>query len=145
MKNVHVLLALVFVALEAHAEPDFDGLLGCWKKTGGGAVEAWTRLEEGDLLGFGISWADSDIRSWEHLAIRHQNDRTVLTAYPGGARGTPFELTSFADGYARFENPEHDFPQVIEYWWSATTLRAVVSAFDGDNYIEFIKERCDDN
>ncbi len=140
MKNVVWLLLIGGIA---QASDDLDGLLGCWSGEGQSSFEAWTKTEDGDLLGFGISWDYGGKTLWETLRIRREDDSTVLTAYPGGAPGTAFRLVTIEAGYARFENPEHDFPQVIEYRWTETTLDARVSTLENDEAFELAKTRCE--
>jgi len=52
---------------------------------------------------------------YELLVLRVVGDRIVLTAYPSGQQPADFGATSAGPGLLRVENPEHDFPQKIEY------------------------------
>ena len=141
MKNVvwGLLMAAGITPVADHLE----GILGCWTDDRRSSVEAWSKTEEGDLLGFGVSWNDEGLAAWETLQIRRSKDATVLTAYPGGSPSTAFQMVALESGYVRFENPEHDFPQVIEYRWTASSLDARVSHLDNDKALEFRKIRCE--
>jgi hypothetical protein len=78
--------------------------------------ERWTPLASGSTLGLARSLRGSSLASFEFLCIAEKNGTLVYTAMPDG-RTTPthFTLTRLTDDSATFENPAHDFPQMIRY------------------------------
>ena len=60
------------------------------------------------------------------------NTGLFYVASPGGGPSTAFRLTEADEHHVRFENPEHDFPKVIEYTLEEEgQLRARVSGDEG--------------
>ena len=50
------------------------------------------------------------------LAVLHSKDgELTFSAYPSGQTPADFQATEISDKILRLENPQHDFPQAIEY------------------------------
>lgn len=56
----------------------------------------------------------------------------MYIAQPGGRPPTSFKRTAGGEHWVRFENPDHDFPQRIEYRRQGDVLHAEVAG-PGDN------------
>jgi hypothetical protein len=75
-----------------------------WSPPAGGAMLAISRTVRGDRL-----------LEFEYLRIVEREGSLVYIAQPNGRPPTEFALTAIGPDSARFENPAHDFPRVIEY------------------------------
>ena len=92
-----------------------------WNAPRGGMMQATGRTTQGDRL-----------VEFEFLRIVRRNGSLVFIAQPNGVPPTEFALTSHGPDSVRFENPAHDFPQVVRYRLAGPgSLVAVVSAVSG--------------
>ncbi|HUQ01692.1 MAG TPA: hypothetical protein VM261_04315 [Kofleriaceae bacterium] len=110
------------------ADPDLQPLaflVGSWRAADG-TVEIWTAA--GDAL-FGVAFVGS---GFEAAIISSDGAQITYRAMPGGRPAVPFVLdkAALAAGSARFTNPEHDDPQVIQYTRSGDKLEATVGKLD---------------
>lgn len=99
-----------------------DWLLGSWQKhsSKGILTESWQKLNDSTLVGQSNFVSDNDTISSEIIRLEQRNGKlyyipTVLGQNEGKA--IIFALTSLTDSTVTFENPVHDFPQKIEYWF----------------------------
>jgi len=92
-------------------------LEGCWDGHSGTRQieECWSEPAGALMLGYGRSIESSGHANFEFLRIAAHQGQVILIAMPGGAAETEFEATALEDGFARFTNPAHDYPRVIEY------------------------------
>lgn len=92
-------------------------LAGSWTTSAGGdrTEELWTAPAGGTMLGVGRQLQGGRTRFFEFLRIVAREDGVFYVASPAGRTPTEFRLVDHRPGYARFENPEHDFPTTIEY------------------------------
>ncbi len=92
-------------------------LAGEWSSIEGDTVqeERWSAPLGGILLGTGRTVIAGRARFFEYLRIEERPDGLVYVASPLGRGTTDFPLTDGGASRARFENPEHDWPTVIEY------------------------------
>ena len=68
------------------------------------------------MLGMSHTVANGKTVEFEFIRIvREENGQIFLVAAPSGQPSARFKLMKVADNEARFENPEHDFPQRIIY------------------------------
>lgn len=123
------------------AQGPWDGLqklAGTWKRAGKSSFEKWEPVSPDVLLGEGYALAPDGakkIREYLRLArldgggivyqatVPDQNDSATID----------FPLTFFTADSWTFENPEHDFPQTIEYWFQDNeTLRVTLSGSGGE-------------
>lgn len=93
-------------------------------------------------------WAASDGRAMagralaEDLRIEAREGAIEYVARPDGAAGeTRFRATEIAGSRVVFENPEHDFPQRIEYVREGDRLTAAISDRAGDRRLVWTFER----
>ncbi len=100
-------------------------LAGCWANDQG--TECWLPPQQGMLLGLNRG---EDGRSFEFLRIAEEENGLVYWASPGGrCPATPFTATELSQQRVVFTNPDHDFPQKLEYWLADDgTLHARVTA-----------------
>jgi hypothetical protein len=92
-------------------------LVGTWTTTSGPSrtIEQWT-ADGAALSGAARTERDGDVVHREVLRLAPGPDgRLVYHAEPSGQAPTDFALTEHGPGRVRFEAPEHDFPQRIEY------------------------------
>ena len=101
--------------------------------------EAWLSPLGGTMLGVNRTAGEDETYSTEHLSIFEEDGEIWYEASPSGQATTRFKLTSANGQRAVFENPEHDFPQLIEYTRDGDELRAVIRGkLDGkDAEVEF--------
>ncbi|MBL0938922.1 MAG: hypothetical protein IBJ03_08505 [Gemmatimonadaceae bacterium] len=92
-------------------------LAGCWEqRTPTRTVqEQWMAPEGGTMHGASRTVTGPSTRAWEWLRIAPVNGRLSYIAIPSGQTETAFAATTVQDTLAVFENPAHDFPQVIAY------------------------------
>jgi hypothetical protein len=116
------------VAAEPAVAHDFGWLSGHWcLEQGGELVEETWLVPRGDLmLGIGRTFGAGKV-SFEFLRIELRAGVPHYVAQPGGAPPTAFLLTASGKGWARFENPQHDFPKRVEYRRTARGLHAEIA------------------
>lgn len=126
---------------------DVGFLAGCWAMSARDRTveEQWMAPSGGILVGMGRTVRDGQARGYEHLLIREDGDDLVYRAAPAGQPITEFRSELREPGRVRFANPEHDFPQTIEYHRSAqgdSLLARVAGTIDGREAVsEFGYER----
>jgi hypothetical protein len=145
-------VALVHAATLAADDPParrFGWLSGHWCAEGGGTLmeEFWMPPEGSLALGVGRTVKNGATTSHEFLRIETRDGATSLTAIHDGQPPTPFKLTASGADWARFENPEHDFPKRIEYRRVSSGLHAEIAGPGDDGreaVIPFEFRRCVD-
>lgn len=117
---VWALLLLALTPIGARAQDAVDTaawLAGCWVATSGQSRtdEIWMAPEGGMMVGMSRSVRGGVARGYE-LVVLHQKDGDLtFSAYPSGQSPADFRATEVSATLLRFENPQHDFPQAIEY------------------------------
>jgi Domain of unknown function (DUF6265) len=108
---------------------ELDWIAGHWCMDKGTEhiEEQWLPARGGLLLGMGRTVTAGRARSFEFLRIETHSGKPVLIAQPGGVPPTLFALTASGQGWARFENPQHDFPKRVEYRRTAQGLHAEIA------------------
>lgn len=94
-------------------------MAGTWVHEDGDEVseESWLEPRGDALVGVNRTVKAGQTVFYEHLRLTADVDGGVTYwASPRGATATAFALTAHDAGWARFENPEHDFPKRITYW-----------------------------
>ena len=124
-------LALLAGASDAGtpAAPRFDWLAGHWCSRGGGElIEEFWLPPEGDVaLGVSRTIQDGRTTSFEFMRIQSEQGVVQYVALLAGQPPTAFRLTASGADWARFENPQHDFPTRIEYRRTAAGLHAEIA------------------
>lgn len=97
---------------------DLAWLTGTWRleRNGRVTVERWSAPAAGLLLGTSHTYVGERTVEYEFIAIRaNAAGELVYHAKPSGQPEATFTLTQLGARTVRFENPQHDFPQVISY------------------------------
>jgi len=102
--------------------------------------ERWTPAASGGMLALARTTRGTTLSSFEFLCISEKDGSLVYTAMPDG-RTTPtfFTLTSITDTSATFENPKHDYPQLIRYTLKPDgTLETLISLSNGQRPVTVV-------
>lgn len=115
-----VITAIAIAAPQApvrHTINDVAWIAGCWSSAAGARQvdEQWMAPAGGTMLGVSRTVAKGRTVATEFLQLREEEAGVFYIALPSGQAEARFKLAEAADGKARFENPAHDFPQVITY------------------------------
>ncbi len=92
-------------------------LSGCWVASAGDvrSEEVWMEPEGGLMVGMARTLRGSVATGYEFLLLQRVDGRLTYSAYPSGQEPTDLGATEVSTQRLRFENPQHDFPQAIEY------------------------------
>lgn len=114
-------------ASAAEGLPTF--MTGDWCAVSGDSrfEERWTDAGGGRMYALARSFKGERLTGFEFLRIEPTEAGYAYVAQPGGRPPTAFKLTEHSDQRVVFTNPEHDFPQRIEYYSDAGGLHALVS------------------
>ncbi len=93
---------------------DIDWLAGTWMDTNG-MEEHMTTAEGGKILGMSKLVMGGKIAFYEFFEIEEVGGNLVLTPMPFGKPGVKFTATQVTGSSVRFENPKHDYPNMINY------------------------------
>jgi hypothetical protein len=153
MKNTCALFAVLVCATATAADAptvrDFDWLGGHWcGNDGDAAIEEYWLPPAGNLV-LGVARGVKGGLTVEHefLRIEIGANATQLVAILPGQPPTPFRLTASGEDWARFENPQHDFPTRVEYRRTSSGLHAEIAGPGKDGrqqVIPFEYRRCVD-
>lgn len=143
------LLLIACAAPTAGTMARLDWLSGRWCADHGEETveELWLPPRANMLLGLSRTYTDAVNVSFEYLRIVESDGVLEYLAQPGGRPPTAFRLAVSGDGWLRFENPEHDFPQRIEYRRLGERLEAEIAGPGGNGeelVITFDYMRCPD-
>lgn len=141
MKNItkyHTILIcfLVFSACTSTNNDDItkaEWLMGTWEnKTERGSIyETWSKTTNGEFSGRSYTVKGKDTIVFEHIQlIQGQDSLFYIPTVKAQNDGLPvrFAGKSISEQKLVFENPNHDFPQVITYKKvNADSLIAVIS------------------
>ncbi|MEO0607956.1 MAG: DUF6265 family protein [Pseudomonadota bacterium] len=119
-----------------------DWLTGCWQSESGDAREVWSEAEDGYYFGYAVSLRDGKVVFFEQMRI-DPAPMPIFNAYPAGTGPSAFPATALAAESVTFANPEHDYPQKIQYTRSGDALNAVISLIDDRRPGQFNFIRCD--
>jgi hypothetical protein len=92
-------------------------MAGHWRSVTEDVVseEAWLAPKGGVMLGVHRDVRPDRRAFFEYLRIEARAERLVYVASPMGRGTTEFVLVELEGSSAVFANPDHDFPQRIEY------------------------------
>lgn len=114
-------------------------LAGTWTGAAGSNAteERWTPPSGGSMMAISRTLRNDAMNAFEFLCIVERGGGLVYQAMPNGRQPpTDFVLTKIGENSLTFENPAHDFPQMIRYALMADgTLEAVVSGAGGEKPI----------
>ena len=117
-------------------------LAGCWRHVKGSTQETWSADYGGLMFGYSVTLRDGQLKAFEDMRIEPTADGIDFIASPNGKKPVRFRLVEQARSTVTFANPQHDFPQRISYTRDGDQLRAVITATDGSNAIEFEMTAC---
>ena len=120
-----ILAAALPLCAGAATLDDLAWLTGCWRSEGDNRqiTEHWMKPAGGDMLGVSHTVAEGKTREFEFMRIMQDaNGDIFFVASPSGQNEARFKLTLSRKTEARFENPNHDFPQRIIYRREGDTL-----------------------
>lgn len=105
-------------------------LAGTWRGEAGGVSqeEVWLAPAGQRMLGLHRDVLPGKPCFFEYLRIDQTEDGLVYRATPMGFATTDFKLELISENHVRFANPDHDFPQWIEYRRTGDSLTASVGA-----------------
>ena len=116
---VQVLLATAFsLSARAASLEELGWLSGCWRADDGKRQinEQWMKPAGNTILGMRHTVVNGKTREHEFIRIvQEDNGDIFFVATPSGQKEARFKLMNVTEREARFENPEHDFPQRIIY------------------------------
>ena len=125
-------LALTLPTTIAHAAAtvqQLDWISGHWCSSSNDekTEEIWLPAHGGVMLGMSRTLAGDRTSGFEYMRIVMADQRPAFIAQPGGRPPVTFLSTDGDGTWVRFENPEHDFPQRIEYRRRGDTLDARIA------------------
>ncbi len=113
---------LVLAGFAAWAEdPPFatlEFMSGCWRGpagNGGTIEEYYTRPSANVMLGVTRYLRGDRVTGFEFTSFVREDSAIVVTPRPEGQQPAQFRMTRLAKQNAVWENPQHDFPQLISY------------------------------
>lgn len=135
------MMLAALLALQAPASvTDLGWMSGRWESVSGPrwTEESWSEPRAGIMLGYSRSGRGDAVREFEFLRLQAGEDGVVTYwGAPGGRPAVGFRLVSARGTEAVFENPQHDFPQLIRYVREGDALTATISRIDGSNAISW--------
>jgi hypothetical protein len=155
MRVLLFLFALVLSpTASAQTLADLAWLKGCWRTQGDGPVvtEVWLAPPMPALLGYSYTQRAGETRGWEQTRIEMLDGRPHFIAMPNGGPPVRFRMREMAIDVddpaaeaAIFENPQHDYPQTVEYRRIGNQLIATIANLDGSDAFTFTyrRIRCD--
>ena len=109
--------------------------------------EYWLPAAGDPALGVGRTVKAGKVSTYEFMRIETRDGITSYISVHDGQPATAFRLTASGADWARFENPQHDFPRRIEYRRTPAGLHAQIAGpgRDGrERVIGFDYLRCAD-
>ena len=136
---IGLLAAFAFPQTVMAEDLNLDWMAGAWRSTGPDPVieESWTDGSSGLMLGVNQTVMNGRAVAFEFLRIESDLSGARFCAQPGGGTATCFDRVSQGEQEVRFENPGHDFPQVIEYWRRGDRLTARIADLTGETDMIF--------
>ena len=111
---------LLFAMLAVPASADISRLswlAGCWAYDDAetGSEEVWLQPAGASMTGMSRIVYGGKTVSFEFMRIVEDDDGIHFFAQPGGRKPTRFTAIEIGDQSVAFENPDHDFPQIVRY------------------------------
>lgn len=147
MTRIFTFLLLFFVTC-SHAQTTdltkLSWLEGKWTRTnpkpGRVGFEIWERSTATGMKGKGISMKGTDTTFVERFELKAENGTLYYVAdVPENKKPVSFKVVEITDKGFASENPSHDFPKRIEYWYDGKTLKATISG-DG-KFIDYLFQK----
>lgn len=145
-----LILAAFALAPAAHAQTldNLSWLKGCWRteapreaESGSQTTEVWIDPPGPALFGYAYTEGEGAVQGWEQMRIdAADGGHPRFVAMPNGGAPVAFVMREQAQpipNIAQFENPAHDYPQLIEYRRERNRLTATISRADGSDPYTF--------
>ncbi|MCW8108773.1 DUF6265 family protein [Alteromonas ponticola] len=142
---------LPFASPQASDLPSLQWLSGCWKHESAEkkTVERWLPLEGNIMFGVGFTVANGVTTQYEFLEIKTNADTLTYIASPANQTRTTFALLEQSTNQVIFENPSHDFPQLISYQRKhkqlTISLRGVIDTNQQEFTYQLTRYPCNDS
>lgn len=151
MRHATILLGACLALVSGRATsagPTLDWLAGHWCSADQGRQidEVWLPEAGGALLGMSRTVRGAAVESFEYMRILSDAGVARFHVQPNGVPATVFAQAARGDGWIRFENSAHDFPNRIEYRRDGDKLHAYIAGPGRDGKemkIPFDYRRCD--
>lgn len=129
LSAVLLVLATIAGAADAPAARSFGWLSGHWcSQSDHQLIEEYWLPPNADLaLGVGRTLKAGKIVTFEFMRIETRDGVTNYLAMHDGKPAVAFRLTASGADWARFENPQHDFPKRVEYRRTPAGLHAEIA------------------
>ena len=126
-----MLIAMLAAAVASTSSPDLSWMAGDWVSCAPAEVveERWLGPSRGTLVGVNLTRTPKG-DSFEFIRVGQGAKGLAYIARPGGRPAVEFTLVEAREGYARFENPDHDFPRRIVYRREGEILFAAATGLD---------------
>lgn len=145
--RILVLFAAVLIltpTAQAQSMSDLTWLVGCWRteapreaESGAVTTEVWVDPPGPAMFGYSYSEGEGQVQGWEQMRIDAADGGWPrFVAMPGGGAPVAFRMREqdvLTPNRAQFDNPEHDYPQTIEYRRQGDRLTATISRSDGSD------------
>lgn len=130
---------LIGLAYAAPPHSSLDWIAGHWCADLGdeSVEELWLPSHGGVAIGMGRTITRDRTSAFEYFRIVELDGIPSYIAQPGGRPPTTFKRTAGGEGWVRFENRDHDFPQRVEYRREGDALHAEIAG-PGENGTEVL-------
>ena len=130
MKDLTYLLLIIFLSSCSNKDHNLDWLLGKWERTnnkkGTITYEQWQR-KDSVYTGLGFTLQGNDTIFKENMRILKINGVWNLEVNGVNPEPTYFYFTNQTENGFVCENPDNEFPKVIEYFIEDKKLTAIIS------------------
>jgi len=103
--------------------------------------ESWFAPRQDETTGMSRTISGGRVISFEYMRIASLDGVQTLLAQPDGNAPTKFARTDGGEGWIRFENKQHDYPQRIEYRREGGNLTAEIGGPGAQGKEEVISYR----
>lgn len=129
---------------QAQGVEGLSWLSGCWRTApranGSQVTEVWVAPPMPAMLGYSYTMRNGETRVWEQARIELIEGWPHFVAMPNGGAPVRFRMVepgAAVEQIVQFENPEHDFPKLVQYRREGNRLIATIFGDDSENAIEF--------
>ncbi len=151
MKNIVFLALFLFSGQFLSAQTKYNlknldeikWIEGLWERTndraGQKTTEFWEIMPSGEIKGYGLT-TNPDTLNYERLALKMTNNELVYEVIlKNSTKPVNFKITQLDKNGFKAENPENDFPKVIEYKKTDVGMTATISV--PERAIDFLFKR----
>jgi hypothetical protein len=134
LKTAVLTASLISVSTAIASNPPPAWITGHWclERDGSTTEELWLPPHGGLMIGLGRTRNADETSGFEYLRITDADGAQSFMAQPYGNPPITFSRTAGGEHWVRFENPDHDFPQRIEYRREGDSLLAEIGGV-GEN------------